>query len=215
MGLQWLPCQVPLIIGSVLGLTGSVSVYCDWVRWKVWSATSTPVWQHVTLFTQVRQWSTLACCWDVEQPTNQHLRLARTSSPLDHQTSFCSTERRCWRGERERSVFGCRWLCCLQPRWPGPGPVLYGRQIAPRSGQSQHRLQINGGGNRRGNEKWRWREGGDNGYNGEQQQNVLSPSFVIACVNGVCRIACLHCFCLLCVRGDVCWLGVSTLVFHL
>ena len=32
---------------SALGLIGPVSVYCDWVRWKVESATSMPVWQHV------------------------------------------------------------------------------------------------------------------------------------------------------------------------
>ena len=37
--LQWLPCQAPGVIGSVLGLVGPVSVYCDWVRWKVGSAT--------------------------------------------------------------------------------------------------------------------------------------------------------------------------------
>ena len=28
---QWLPCQASSIIGSVLGLVGPVSVYCDWV----------------------------------------------------------------------------------------------------------------------------------------------------------------------------------------
>ena len=33
----------------MLGLVGPVSVYCDWVRWKVWSATSISVWQHVKL----------------------------------------------------------------------------------------------------------------------------------------------------------------------
>ena len=30
LALQWLPCQVPGVIGSALGLVGSVSVYCDW-----------------------------------------------------------------------------------------------------------------------------------------------------------------------------------------
>ena len=33
--LQGIPCQVPGGIGSALGLVGSVSVYCGWVRWKV------------------------------------------------------------------------------------------------------------------------------------------------------------------------------------
>ena len=31
-----------------------VSVYCDWVRWKVWPATSTSVWQHAQLSNQIR-----------------------------------------------------------------------------------------------------------------------------------------------------------------
>ena len=29
LALQWLPCQAPGVIGSVLGLVGPVSVYCD------------------------------------------------------------------------------------------------------------------------------------------------------------------------------------------
>ena len=32
---QWLPCQAPGVIGSALALVGPVSVYCDWLRWKV------------------------------------------------------------------------------------------------------------------------------------------------------------------------------------
>ena len=32
LALQWLLCQVPGVIGSVLGLVSPVSVYCDWVR---------------------------------------------------------------------------------------------------------------------------------------------------------------------------------------
>ena len=44
IGIQWLPCQVLGVIGSVLGLVGPVSVYCDWVRWRVWCATSFSVW---------------------------------------------------------------------------------------------------------------------------------------------------------------------------
>ena len=42
-------CQAPGVIGSVLGLVGPVSVYCDWVRWKVWFATCISVWQRVKL----------------------------------------------------------------------------------------------------------------------------------------------------------------------
>ena len=58
-------------MGSALGLVGPVSVYCDWVRWKVWSAASISVWQHVKLSVQIRPWDTLACCWDDKQPTNK------------------------------------------------------------------------------------------------------------------------------------------------
>ena len=35
VAVQWLPCQAPGVIGSALGMVGPVSVYCDWVRWKV------------------------------------------------------------------------------------------------------------------------------------------------------------------------------------
>ena len=43
---QWLknrhsssyPAEAPGVIGSVLGLAGPLSVYCGWVRLKVWSA---------------------------------------------------------------------------------------------------------------------------------------------------------------------------------
>ena len=35
LAIQWLPYQASGVIGSVLGLVGPLSVYCDWVRWKV------------------------------------------------------------------------------------------------------------------------------------------------------------------------------------
>ena len=54
LALQWPPCQVSGITGSALGLVGPVSVYCDWVRWKVGSATSISVWQHIKLSEQIR-----------------------------------------------------------------------------------------------------------------------------------------------------------------
>ena len=77
---QWLPCQVPGGIGSVLGLVGPVSVYCDCVRWKVWSATSISVYQHVKLSEQIRPWDTLSCCWDGKQPTNKQTLSFRSLS---------------------------------------------------------------------------------------------------------------------------------------
>ena len=45
LALQWLSCQAPGVTGSALS---------DWVRWKVWSATSISVWQHVKLSVQIR-----------------------------------------------------------------------------------------------------------------------------------------------------------------
>ena len=91
LALQWLPCQAPGVIGSALGLVGPVSVYCDWVRWKVGSAASISVWQHVQLSEQIRPWDTLACCWDVKQPTNKQtkrdsiLQLRTSNSLADYQ----------------------------------------------------------------------------------------------------------------------------------
>ena len=35
LALEWLPFQAPGVIGSALGLVDPVSVYCDWVRFKV------------------------------------------------------------------------------------------------------------------------------------------------------------------------------------
>ena len=70
LALQWLPCCVPGILVSALALVGLVSVYCDWVRQQVWSATSILVWQHVQLLKQTPPWDTLACCWAVKQASN-------------------------------------------------------------------------------------------------------------------------------------------------
>ena len=78
-----------------LGLVSPVSVYCDWARWKVWSATSISVWRHVQLSEQIYPWDTLPCCWDVEQPTKKqtlsvavwtlHCSCGRSAvSDLDH-----------------------------------------------------------------------------------------------------------------------------------
>ena len=52
--------------------TGRPGVSILWLgEVKVWSATCISVWQHVKLSEQIRPWDTLACCWDVKQPTNQ------------------------------------------------------------------------------------------------------------------------------------------------
>ena len=82
LALQWLSCQAPGVIGSVLGLVGPVSVYCDWVRWIVGSAASISVWQDVKLSERIRPWDKFACCWDVKQPTN-----IQTMCPIPHHTT--------------------------------------------------------------------------------------------------------------------------------
>ena len=51
-----IPCQAPGVIASALGLVGPVSVYCNWVRWKIVSAASISVWQQVQLSEQIRPW---------------------------------------------------------------------------------------------------------------------------------------------------------------
>ena len=68
---NWHSSGYPGGIGSVLRLVGPVSVYYEWVRCKVWSATYISVWQYVKLSEQICPWDTLACCWDVKQPTNK------------------------------------------------------------------------------------------------------------------------------------------------
>ena len=91
MAPQWLPCQV-WIIGSALGLVSPVSIYCDWVRWKVWSATSVSVWQHIQLSVQICPWDTPTCCWDVEHPTNNVTKKQRTMSEFQFINSSLSVE---------------------------------------------------------------------------------------------------------------------------
>ena len=52
--------------------TGQPGVSILWLgRQKVWSAASISLWQHVKLSVQIRPWETLACCWDIKQPTNK------------------------------------------------------------------------------------------------------------------------------------------------
>ena len=52
--LEWLPCQTPGVIGSVLGLVRLVSKDCGLARWYVWSAVSLSVWLQVFFFFRVR-----------------------------------------------------------------------------------------------------------------------------------------------------------------
>ena len=60
---QCLSCQDPRVFGSVMGLAGPVSVYCDWgLIFKFHLPGST-----YKLFEQIRPRYTLACCWGVKK----------------------------------------------------------------------------------------------------------------------------------------------------
>ena len=52
----------PGILGSVLGLVGLVSVYCDFVRQQFQAATPILVWQRIQFSKQIHPWGTL-CIW--------------------------------------------------------------------------------------------------------------------------------------------------------
>ena len=91
MIIQWLPCQAPGIKWSERGLVGPVSVYCDWVRWKVGSATSISMWQHEICQSGSVPEIHLACCWDVKQPTNQPTTVPHSLCVLSEVS--CSVER--------------------------------------------------------------------------------------------------------------------------
>ena len=48
----------PGVIRTLLGLAGPLSVHCDWLEYRVWSATSISVWQHIHLSEQICPWNT-------------------------------------------------------------------------------------------------------------------------------------------------------------
>ena len=120
LALQWLPCQTPGVRGSVLGLVCPVSIYCDWVRWKVWFATSISVCQRVNLSEQIRPRDTHACCWDVKQPRNnmdgfaQTILRAATQTEAANQTSYLTQSHHTNTGPTSPSG---------NPRWLGVGRV--------------------------------------------------------------------------------------------
>ena len=47
------------------------------------------MWQHVKLSEQIRPWDTLACCWDVRQPTNKQTTRLSLSLPLSLHICHC------------------------------------------------------------------------------------------------------------------------------
>ena len=98
MALQWLPCQAPGVIGSVLGLVGLVSVYCDWVRRKVWSATSISVWQPVNCLSRPVPEIRLHVAETLSnQPTNKPC-LQATRNPMTRTQNTDVCQDRQWHG---------------------------------------------------------------------------------------------------------------------
>ena len=47
------------------------------------------MWQHVKLSEQIRPWGTLACCWDVKQPSNNYASLEAKGIISEHRKA-CS-----------------------------------------------------------------------------------------------------------------------------
>ena len=72
--------------------TGQPGVSILWLG-EVECLTSISVWQHVKLSEQIRPWHTLACCWDVKQPTNKQIlappHLSLTSLHLWNTFKLC------------------------------------------------------------------------------------------------------------------------------
>ena len=56
---EWLPCQMPCTVWSVLDLAGLVSIYYGWVRQQTWSATCLLVRCHAHISEQIFPWDTL------------------------------------------------------------------------------------------------------------------------------------------------------------
>ena len=85
LALQWLPCPVPGIIGSALGLVDLVSVYCDLMRdqslmcnFYLSVAAHKIVWADPS-----------ACWWNIKQPTNQQT-ISEIVQTLNWPNSFSS-----------------------------------------------------------------------------------------------------------------------------
>ena len=78
------------------------------------------VWQHIKLSEQIRPWDTLACCWDVKQPTNSLLHLLWPDPP----NPFCLSQ-----------------LLCLPPPPPPtppfPSPITFSPSSSSPHGKEQ------------------------------------------------------------------------------
>ena len=46
------------------------------------NCSSISVWQHVYLSEQIHRWDTLACCWNVKQPTKQQVQSASLQNEM-------------------------------------------------------------------------------------------------------------------------------------
>ena len=88
------------------------------------------VWQHVKLSEQIRPWDTLACCWDVKQPTtNQPIScfiniiiLCRVSKFVTFQwLSFV----RCWMPQQQSCVSQVRICTYCRTEIEVAGQTVY------------------------------------------------------------------------------------------
>ena len=99
------------------------------------------MWQHVNLSAQICPWETLACCWDVKQPTN--------NSPNRWACSFPKQMRwACSFPDREESSFSSKWdglkiyptgekgqLFSRQVRWAGCCPNRWDGLVVSLAGE--------------------------------------------------------------------------------
>ena len=116
---------VATLLGDVVSGTGWTGVCMLWLgEVESWICNSS-VWQHVELCEQIRPWDTLACCWNVEQPTNQPNKPYLTNSFMRLRVSvtvydfyWCDSDHFCywcvcishWRSKSDRDN---GWICDL------------------------------------------------------------------------------------------------------
>ena len=74
------------------------------VRLQVWCVASVSVWQHIQLPEQICLWDTLACCWDMKQPTKANPLPRHPPSPIPPSPTTLPPP-------------SYSWDCCPSP-WP-------------------------------------------------------------------------------------------------
>ena len=97
--------------------------------WLGDTETSISVWQHVKLSEQIRPWDTLACCWDVKQPTNKNnpsdlpwaqqgfLSLWYNNMPVGGHKTPAHRARLLLSAVQDSSISSTRCLSAIQTAW--------------------------------------------------------------------------------------------------